>query len=296
MHTLSQRKPAVPTLYVKSASATYYINHVFALARQETPCLLVFEDIDTIVTPNTRAYFFNEVDGLENNNGILMVASTNYLDKLDPGLTKRPSRFDRKYLFPLPSEVCTVVICSRCKLTICKAERATYCQFWRTKIEKKPIDFPSKLCGAIAKITDGFSFAYMQEAFIASLLIMARGEKEDFEDASDDPDDKDKDLDDYELWRVIKQQIKVLRDDMDSSDDLQQASKNDQADGKHAWGEAVSSVVSDPIDRPNGDKAESPDVGASSPRDGTFPGQRLTPGQAMRALTKYPRLGEDWGV
>lgn len=27
-----------------------------------SPCLLIFEDIDTIVTKNTRSYFFNEVD------------------------------------------------------------------------------------------------------------------------------------------------------------------------------------------------------------------------------------------
>lgn len=35
--------------------------------------------------------------------------------KLDPGLAKRPSRFDRKYYFPLP------VI----------AERIQYCEYWR---------------------------------------------------------------------------------------------------------------------------------------------------------------------
>ena len=38
-----------------------------------SPCMLILEDIDTIVTPSTRSYFFNEVDGLENNNGIFMV-------------------------------------------------------------------------------------------------------------------------------------------------------------------------------------------------------------------------------
>lgn len=74
------------------------------MARSMTPCLLVLEDVDTIVTQSTRSYFFNEVDGLENNDGILMIATTNHLDELDPGLSKRPSRFDRKYLFPLPDK------------------------------------------------------------------------------------------------------------------------------------------------------------------------------------------------
>lgn len=58
------------TLYVKSASTTYDIGSVFNMARQMTPCMLVFEDIDTIVTQNSRSYFFNEVDGLENNDGM----------------------------------------------------------------------------------------------------------------------------------------------------------------------------------------------------------------------------------
>lgn len=91
------------TLYVKNAPYNWNIRSVFQMARAMTPCMLVLEDIDTIVTQATRSYFFNEVDGLENNDGILMIASTNHLDELDPGLSKRPSRFDRKYLFPLPN-------------------------------------------------------------------------------------------------------------------------------------------------------------------------------------------------
>lgn len=105
MRTLYHRDSPVVTLYVKSAPQSYHIRAVFQMARTMTPCLLVLEDIDTIVTPMTRSYYFNEVDGLENNDGILMIATTNHLDQLDPGLSKRPSRFDRKYLFPQPNKV-----------------------------------------------------------------------------------------------------------------------------------------------------------------------------------------------
>ena len=55
---------AIPSLYVKSAPATYNIRQVFQQARYMAPCLLIFEDIDTVVTAKTRSYFFNEVDGL----------------------------------------------------------------------------------------------------------------------------------------------------------------------------------------------------------------------------------------
>lgn len=37
--------------------------------------MLILEDIDTIVTPGSRSYFFNEVDGLESNDGIFLVSA-----------------------------------------------------------------------------------------------------------------------------------------------------------------------------------------------------------------------------
>jgi SpoVK/Ycf46/Vps4 family AAA+-type ATPase len=52
----------IPSLYVKSAKSTYDIRAIFQQARYMSPCLLIFEDIDTVVTQSTRSYFFNEVD------------------------------------------------------------------------------------------------------------------------------------------------------------------------------------------------------------------------------------------
>ena len=78
MHTMLKHTPPIATLYVKSAPRTFDIRAIFVQARLLAPCMLVLEDIDTIVTPSSRSYFFNEVDGLEKNDGILMVASTNH--------------------------------------------------------------------------------------------------------------------------------------------------------------------------------------------------------------------------
>ncbi|CAF9929266.1 MAG: hypothetical protein HETSPECPRED_007326 [Heterodermia speciosa] len=207
---------SIPSLYVKSATSTYSIRNIFQQARYMSPCLLIFEDIDTIVTKSTRSYFFNEVDGLENNDGIFMVASTNHLDQLDAGLSSRPSRFDRKYLFPLPSE----------------EERNLYCQYWRERLKKKKveIEFPKRICPAVALITDGFSFAYMQEAFVATLLAIAqeRSELDDIEEVNTAEDVKDdKDLDSYELWRELKKTIKALRNDMDNTPDKDKSSNKE---------------------------------------------------------------------
>ena len=141
-----------------------------------------------------------------------MVASTNHLDQLDAGLSSRPSRFDRKYLFPLPSE----------------EERNLYCQYWRERLKKKKveIEFPKKICPAVALITDGFSFAYMQEAFVATLLAIAqeRSELDDIEEVNTAEDVRDdKDLDSYELWRELKTTIKALRNDMDNTPDKEKS-------------------------------------------------------------------------
>lgn len=169
MHQVSKRtSPTIEALYVKTfnsfAGPEYGIRQIFLKARQMAPCLLIFEDIDSLVNVSVRSYFLNEVDGLESNHGILMIGSTNHLEQLDPGIAKRPSRFDRKYFFDVPS----------------RDERVQYCEYWRNKLkDNKKIDFPKEMSARIADITDEFSFAYMKEAFVAALLvIVARTEKQ----------------------------------------------------------------------------------------------------------------------
>ena len=92
MHTILDRN--VVTLYVKSAPQSYHLRSVFQMARAMTPCMLVLEDIDTIVTNSTRSYFFNEVDGLENNDGILMIATTNHCEcEPNASIELRPNKW-----------------------------------------------------------------------------------------------------------------------------------------------------------------------------------------------------------
>ncbi|KAK9422962.1 putative ATPase [Seiridium unicorne] len=217
MHTLYSQPDPIPTLYVRSlfsvgaisvySGPEYSIKQVFGKAREFAPCYLVFEDLDSIINDSFRSYFLNEVDGLKNNDGIFMVGSTNHLERLDPGISKRPSRFDRKYFFPNPNH----------------DERVAYSHFWQGKLkDNKDIEFPDRLCTAIAEITDGFSFAYMQEAFVAALLALARKSKkptpklrglmEDLGDGWIGIDTGDDDLDDLALWVELKKQVEILRE------------------------------------------------------------------------------------
>ncbi|KAK4545509.1 hypothetical protein LTR36_002859 [Oleoguttula mirabilis] len=237
MNELYKRTPAVPTLYVKTlvsfAGPEYSINQIFSLARRTAPCYLIFEDLDSMITDNVRSYFLNAVDGIAKNDGILMVGSTNHLDRLDPGIAKRPSRFDRKYLFPNPNT----------------DERTAYTKYWQGKLsDNEDLEFPDKLCPAVAKITPGFSFAYLQEAMVASLLAIAR-ERDGFAErlcmecleshvapgdgstctndskrpfkglydwvwAVKQADDEDPDLDNYVLWRELKKQVRLLKEEL----------------------------------------------------------------------------------
>lgn len=99
MHSLAARKDPIPSLYVKSLAgcnnACYAIRQIFTTARQYSPCLLIFEDLDSLIDDKTKSFFLNEIDGLEDNDGLMMLGSTNYLERLDAGISKRPGRFDR---------------------------------------------------------------------------------------------------------------------------------------------------------------------------------------------------------
>ena len=141
-----------------------------------------------------------------------MVLRSGHVDRKSQ---KRPSRFDRKYLFPDPD----------------LDQRIAYCHYWQGKLsDNEDIDYPDKLCTAIARITDKFSFAYMQEAFIAALLAIAVSQDGSNPDLYSGPEadvtlglqiathtlrGDDPELDDLILWREIRKQIKMLRDEMD---------------------------------------------------------------------------------
>lgn len=65
-----------PRLYVKSFRAPqtgmadeYNIRQVFDRARRTSPCVLVIEDLDAVITPQNRSFFLNELDGFAANTG-----------------------------------------------------------------------------------------------------------------------------------------------------------------------------------------------------------------------------------
>lgn len=87
-----------------------------------------------------------------------MIASSNHLERLVSGISKRPRRFDQKYHFTLPNAM----------------ERARYCEHWRAKVHTAKIIFEPEMSKVVAQTTEGLSYAYLKELFVQSLLIVAR--------------------------------------------------------------------------------------------------------------------------
>jgi len=87
---------------------------VFERARQVAPCVIFFDEIDSLagkrgvetgtkVTERVLNQLLAEMDGLEELNDVLVIGATNRPDMLDPALL-RPGRFDRILLVNAPEE------------------------------------------------------------------------------------------------------------------------------------------------------------------------------------------------
>lgn len=179
-------------LYVKTFTNQYTdenaIKLVFAQARQMAPCVLVLEDLDSLIDDNSRSFFLNELDGFERNNGIVVLATTNYPEKLDPAILNRPSRFDRKYYFKLPTE----------------KERLAYLAHWN-QTAKTQLRLSEAGMKEIAHLTGGFSFAYLKELLLSSLMRWIN-----------EPSGKAMDA-------VMKTQVAVLREQMGNTVEMSAA-------------------------------------------------------------------------
>jgi transitional endoplasmic reticulum ATPase len=88
------------------------IREVFRKARQASPALIFFDEIDSIVpargsgsethvTERVVSQFLTELDGLEELKDVVIIAATNRPDLLDRSLL-RPGRFDRMICIPMP--------------------------------------------------------------------------------------------------------------------------------------------------------------------------------------------------
>jgi transitional endoplasmic reticulum ATPase len=91
------------------------VRKVFERARQVSPCVIFFDEIDSLagkrgvdqgqkVTERVLNQMLSEMDGIEDLNNVIVIAATNRPDMLDSALL-RPGRFDRILLVGSPEEI-----------------------------------------------------------------------------------------------------------------------------------------------------------------------------------------------
>jgi SpoVK/Ycf46/Vps4 family AAA+-type ATPase len=125
---------------------------MFAEAAQSTPSIIVLEDLDRCFPANNEnesgcrislQQLLNHLDGVGNQDGIIVVATANNPSILDAAILRRPGRFDRVVGFQNPS----VKLRERYLCHMCEALR-------------------SEELAECVRVTAGFSFAQLREAYI----------------------------------------------------------------------------------------------------------------------------------
>ncbi len=124
------------------------IREVFRRARQASPCVIFFDEIDALApvrgrgegmaTERVVSQLLTELDGIQSLSGVVILAATNRIDMVDPALL-RAGRFDKLLYISPPDE---------------KARR----QILEIQIKHRPLGAGVDL-GRIAELTDGFSGA-----------------------------------------------------------------------------------------------------------------------------------------
>lgn len=127
------------------------IREAFSYAEEQSPSLLYFEDLDSLLEKNIdTSSFLNLMDGISAKNGLLVVATANDVKKLKSNITDRPSRFDRKFEIPLPNQEMAYI----------------YLKRWFGNL------ITVKKCKELSKYAEKyeFSYAYLKELYISVMF------------------------------------------------------------------------------------------------------------------------------
>jgi cell division protease FtsH len=158
------------------------VRDLFEQARTRAPAIVFIDEIDAlgarrdarnIVGNDEREQTLNqllaEMDGFEQADGVVVLAATNRPDALDPAL-RRPGRFDREVMVPLPN-------------------RAERCAILAAHARGKDLE-PDADLGRVAAATPGFSGADLANLVNEAALRAVRAGRTgltaaDFDDARD---------------------------------------------------------------------------------------------------------------
>jgi len=161
---ISIKGPELLTMWFGESEAN--VREVFDKARQSAPCVLFFDELDSIAKARGGGggdaggagdrvinQILTEMDGVGSKKQVYIVGATNRPDILDPAIT-RPGRLDQLIYIPLPDEPSRISIIN-------------------AVLRKSPVD-PAVDREYIAKITNGFSGADITEICNRSAKIAVR--------------------------------------------------------------------------------------------------------------------------
>ncbi|WP_042347428.1 AAA family ATPase [Bacillus massiliigorillae] len=148
---------SAPVAYwqITEYTSSYSIGEVFSSVAKMAPMVLVIEDIDSM-PEDVRSFFLNTLDGATSKEGIFLIGTTNYPEKIDPALINRSGRFDRAYEIPMPTK--------EMRINYLKAKNLVHF------LTEEDIE-------QIAEHADGFSFADLNEVY-NSLALQWHYEKQ----------------------------------------------------------------------------------------------------------------------
>ena len=145
----------VPAMILRPAANvdSNNLENVLQYWRRHAPAILTLEDLDWLLTRVNVSTFLNLLDGVETTlgGGLLLIATTNHPDKLDPAINNRPGRFDVVIEVPSP-------------------DASLRLQFLQRKLAQSD----SQLLDRLVDSTDGLSFAHLQEIVRLSGLLAIR--------------------------------------------------------------------------------------------------------------------------
>ena len=144
------------------------VREIFDKARQSAPCVLFFDELDSIATQRGSSLgdaggagdrvlnqLLTEMDGMNAKKTVFIIGATNRPDILDPAIM-RPGRLDQLIYIPLPD--------FDSRLSIFKAN-----------LRKSPVD-PALDFDHLANITEGFSGADITEVCQRACKLAIRAE------------------------------------------------------------------------------------------------------------------------
>lgn len=139
-----------PVVYwqITEYTNSYTVQEVFGIVSRLAPAILVIEDIDSM-PEFTRSVFLNTLDGTQSREGLFIIGTTNYPEKIDPALINRAGRFDRAYEIPAPDQ----------------SLRKSYL----AKLDIKSI-FTDIQLDHMAELTKGLSISQLNELYMSSAL------------------------------------------------------------------------------------------------------------------------------